>query len=192
MTLASAPTLHSRWRVPYLGAALAAGNVVACPAEGVWGLSCNPFDQEAVQNLLAMKQRSVSKGLILVAATSETFGEVLQGLPLDQQGEVLASWPGPHTWLVPNRGCYPPWVTGNSTEVAIRVTSAPALSALCGAFGGALVSTSANPAGLPPPHTMWELRRYFGAALPALPATIDLAGKPSTIRRAEDGKVVRG
>ena len=76
---------------------------MACPAEGVWGLSCNPFDEAAVRNLLDMKQRSVSKGLILVAATSETFGEVLQGLPLDQQGEVLASWPGPHTWLVPHR-----------------------------------------------------------------------------------------
>ena len=120
-----------------------------------------------------MKQRSISKGLILAAASSEAFDEVLQGLPLDQQDEMLASWPGPHTWLVPHRGCYPPWVTGNSTEVAIRVTSAPALSALCDAFGGALVSTSANPAGLPPPHTMWELRRYFGAALPALPAAID-------------------
>ena len=99
---------------------------MACPAEGVWGLSCNPFDEAAVRNLLAMKQRSVSKGLILAAASSEAFGEVLQGLPLDQQGEVLASWPGPHTWLVPHRGCYPPWVTGDSTEVAIRVTSAPA------------------------------------------------------------------
>ena len=192
MTSAPAPTLHSRWRVPYLGSALAAGAVVACPAEGVWGLSCNPFDEAAVRNLLDMKQRSVSKGLILVAATSETFGEVLQGLPLDQQGAVLASWPGPHTWLVPHRGCYPPWVTGDSTEVAIRVTSAPALSALCDTFGGPLVSTSANPAGLPPPHAMWELRRYFGAALPALPAAIDPAGKPSTIRRAGDGKVVRG
>jgi L-threonylcarbamoyladenylate synthase len=192
MTSVPAPTLHSRWRLAYLGSALVAGSVVACPAEGIWGLSCNPFDEEAVQNLLAMKQRSVSKGLILVAATSETFGEVLQALPVDQQGEVLASWPGPHTWLVPHGGLYPPWVTGNSDEVAIRVTSAPALSALCDAFGGALVSTSANPAGLPPPHTMWELRRYFGSALPALPAAIDPAGKPSTIRRAGDGKVVRG
>ncbi len=184
--------LHSRWRVPYLGSALAAGAVVACPAEGVWGLSCNPFDEAAVHNLLAMKQRSVSKGLILVASTSEIFGEVLQGLPLDQQRAVLASWPGPHTWLVPHRGLYPPWVTGNSAEVAIRVTSAPALSALCDAVAGPLVSTSANPAGLPPPHAMWELRRYFGAALPALPAAIDPEGKPSTIRRVGDGKLVRG
>ena len=43
--------------------------VVACPAEAVWGLTCDPLSEEAVLQLLAMKQRSVSKGLIIVAAS---------------------------------------------------------------------------------------------------------------------------
>jgi L-threonylcarbamoyladenylate synthase len=85
----------------------------------------------------------------------------------------------------------PEWITGDSEEVAIRVTSSPALSAVCRAFGGPLVSTSANPSGLPPPHTMWEVRRYFGPAMPAMPGAIDPDGKPSTIRRAGDGMVIR-
>ena len=58
------PELHSRWRAPQLAQSLWAGGVVACPAEGVWGLSCDPFDEGAVLDLLAMKQREVSKGLI--------------------------------------------------------------------------------------------------------------------------------
>ncbi|GIR70127.1 MAG: hypothetical protein CM15mP74_13780 [Halieaceae bacterium] len=37
------------------------------PAEGVWGLSCDPFDELAVTHLLALKQRPVHKGLIVVA-----------------------------------------------------------------------------------------------------------------------------
>ena len=40
---------------------------MACPAEGVWGLSCDPFDELAVKDLLALKQRPVHKGLIVVA-----------------------------------------------------------------------------------------------------------------------------
>ena len=184
-------TLHSRWRAPQLAALLSAGAVVACPAEGVWGLSCNPFDEGAVRDLLTMKQRSASKGLIIVGANSEVFTDVISGLSSGQQDMILGSWPGPNTWLVPHRGFFPSWVTGDSDQVAIRVTSAPALTALCDAFGGPLVSTSANPAGLPPPHSMWELRRYFGATLPALPGTIDPLGKPSTIRCVEDGRVVR-
>jgi len=120
------------------------------------------------------------------------FAYVLRGLSSKQRDMMLESWPGPNTWLVPHRGLFPSWITGDSDEVAIRVTSSPALAALCAAFGGPLVSTSANPAGLSPPHSIWELRRYFGMALPAMPGAIDPAGKPSTIRRVQDGSVIRG
>ena len=192
MALNSGPELHSRWRAPQMAASLRAGGVVACPAEGVWGLSCDPFDEDAVLDLLTMKQREVSKGLIVVGASSEVFANVLRDLSSEQREMMLASWPGPNTWLVRHKGCFPSWVTGESDEVAIRVTSSPALAALCKAFDGPLVSTSANPAGLPPPHSIWELRRYFGTTLPAFPGAIDPAGKPSTIRRVEDGSVIRG
>ena len=192
MAMNSGPELHSRWRAPQLAASLWAGGVVACPAEGVWGLSCDPFDEGAVLNLLAMKQREVSKGLIVVGASSDVFADVLSDLSSQQRETMLASWPGPNTWLVPHKGFFPSWITGDSDEVAIRVTSSPALATLCAAFGGPLVSTSANPAGLPPPHSIWELRRYFGMALPAMPGAIDPAGKPSTIRRVDDGSVIRG
>jgi L-threonylcarbamoyladenylate synthase len=192
MALNSGPELHSRWRAPQMAALLWAGGVVACPAEGLWGLSCDPFDQVAVLDLLAMKQREVSKGLIVVGASSDVFADVLRDLSSEQREMMLASWPGPNTWLVPHRGYFPSWVTGESEEVAIRVTSSPALAALCKAFDGLLVSTSANPAGLPPPHSVWGLRRYFGTTLPAFPGAIDPAGKPSTIRRVEDGSVIRG
>ena len=186
------PELHSRWRAPQLAESLWAGGVVACPAEGVWGLSCDPFDEGAVLDLLAMKQREVSKGLIVVGASSDVFADVLSDLSSEQRETMLASWPGPNTWLVPHKGFFPSWITGDSDEVAIRVTSSPALATLCLAFGGPLVSTSANPAGLPPPHSLWELRRYFGMALPAMPGAIDPTGKPSTIRRVDDGSVIRG
>ena len=192
MALNSRSELHSRWRAPQLAASLWAGGGVACPAEGVWGLSCDPFDEGAVLDLLAMKQREVSKGLIVVGASSDVFADVLSDLSSEQREKMLASWPGPNTWLVPHKGFFPSWIAGDSEEVAIRVTSSPALATLCTTFGGPLVSTSANPAGLPPPHSIWELRRYFGTALPAMPGAIDPTGKPSTIRRVDDGSVIRG
>ena len=96
---------------------------MACPAEGVWGLSCDPFDELAVKDLLALKQRPVHKGLIVVSDTRDAFSAVLRSLPSSQRAAIYASWPGPNTWLVPHRGVFPPWVTGNSNEVAIRFTS---------------------------------------------------------------------
>ena len=42
-------------------------HVVAYPTEAVFGLGCNPNSQSAVENLLVLKQRPMSKGLILIA-----------------------------------------------------------------------------------------------------------------------------
>jgi L-threonylcarbamoyladenylate synthase len=182
---------YAQWRLPLLRSVLDGGGVVACPAEGVWGLSCDPYSEAAVDDLLTLKQRSVRKGLIVVAADAAMFDAVLSYLSPDERHQVCASWPGPNTWLVPNHGVFPGWITGDSTDVAIRVTSALPLKGLSESFGGALVSTSANPAGLPPPQYLWALRRYFGVTLPALPGMLEQAGKPSTIRRIGDGTIVR-
>src|SRR3546814_11699547 len=51
-------------------ATLHAGGVIAYPTEAVWGLGCDPFDEAAVLRVLAIKQRPVDKGLILVAAST--------------------------------------------------------------------------------------------------------------------------
>ena len=50
-------------------AVMRTGGVIAYPTEAVWGLGCDPFDEAAVLRLLAIKQRPVDKGLILVAAS---------------------------------------------------------------------------------------------------------------------------
>ena len=79
------------------------GGVIAYPTEAVWGLGCDPFDETAVLRLLALKQRAVDKGLILIAASASQFDGLLDwnALPEDRRAAVHASWPGPHTWIVP-------------------------------------------------------------------------------------------
>src|SRR5690606_39119590 len=84
-------------------AVLRAGGLLAYPTEGVWGLGCDPFSRPAVTRLLALKQRDVAKGLILVAASAAQLDGLLDWDTLDPSSRdaVLASWPGPHTWVVP-------------------------------------------------------------------------------------------
>ena len=83
--------------------ALAAGGVVACPTESVWGLSCDPDNADAVSRLLALTERPVEKGLILVAASESQLGFLLSDRDPDQRARLSATWPGPNTWLVPHR-----------------------------------------------------------------------------------------
>ena len=52
-------------------AALQDGKVIAYPTEAVFGLGCDPDNQQAVEELLQLKQRPVEKGLILIAASYE-------------------------------------------------------------------------------------------------------------------------
>jgi L-threonylcarbamoyladenylate synthase len=183
--------MASLWRIKEASASIQAGDVIACPAEAVWGLSCDPWNLSAVAFLCEMKQRALSKGVIVASGDAAHFAPLLGALADAERDRVLSSWPGPVTWLVPNRGYFPSWVTGESKEVAIRVTSAPALSSLCRELDGPVVTTSANWAGAQPARHLFQVRRYFGARMTVVPGEVNLAGKPSTIKRIKTGEVLR-
>ncbi len=171
------------------------GGVVACPTESVWGLSCDPFDEAAVLRLLAIKQRTVDKGLILVAAHLDPLRRWLDlpALPPDRLAVVLASWPGPHTWVMPAAADAPAWITGGRDSIAVRISAHPVVTALCEGFGGALVSTSANRGGEPPAYTRAQLDPLLHEALDGVVAG-ETGGldQPTPIRVARDGSVLRG
>ena len=175
-------------------AALHRGGVIAYPTEAVWGLGCDPFDEAAVTRLLALKQRPVDKGLILVAAEPAQFDGLLDwaALPAARRDAVLASWPGPHTWIVPATARVPRWISGGHAGVAVRVSAHPLVAALCRGFGGPLVSTSANFSGEPPARTRAVLDAALLARLDAVTGgeTGGLAA-PTSIRDALSGAVLR-
>ncbi len=171
------------------------GGVIAYPTEAVWGLGCDPINEAAVLRLLALKQRDIAKGLILIAGALEQFDGLLdwQALPVDRADAVYASWPGPHTWIVPASGRVPQWITGAHDGVAARVSAHPEVVALCAAFGGPLVSTSANPSGAAPPRALGEFAAQLLVQLDGVVAgaTGGLAN-PTQIRDARTGNVLRG
>jgi len=131
---------------------LHSGGIIAYPTEAVWGLGCDPANQQAVLKLLALKQRPIEKGLILVAAyvTQLTGWAELDALPDSRRQAVLATWPGPQTWVLPAGERAPRWITGAHSGIAVRVSAHPPVQELCRAFAAPLVSTSANYAGEPP------------------------------------------
>lgn len=178
-----------------LGAAVASlrdGGVVACPTEAVWGLSCDPENDLAVARVLELKRRPAAKGVILVAASVAQLEFLLAGLDDDHRKQLAATWPGPTTWLLPHHNRVSPWVHGEHDTVAVRVSAHPVVQAICRAWGGPLVSTSANPAGAKPPVQGWQVRRYFGERLDyVLPGAIGGAARPSEIKDLFSGSLVR-
>ena len=173
-------------------AALRRGGVIAYPTEAVWGLGCDPDDDAALTRLLRLKRRDPAKGVILVAGRIEQFGEWLEGLQPELHAPLAASWPGPNTWLVPDNGRSRALVRGDHDRVALRVSAHPLVAALCDAFGGPIVSTSANIASEPPAMSADEVRAIFGDGLDAI-VEGELGGleRPSTIRDLVSGRVLR-
>lgn len=173
--------------------ALDAGGVIAYPTEAVWGLGCDPFDAEAVERILYLKQRPVEKGLIVVAASAEQVAALVEPLTSHQKSMLRETWPGPTTWLLPDPDqCFPSWVRGNFSSVAVRVSAHPLVRKLCLAYGGPLISTSANPSTLPPARSRIRVEKWFGREVDyVLPGRLGGNPRPSTIRDINNGEAIR-
>jgi L-threonylcarbamoyladenylate synthase len=168
-----------------------AGGVIAYPTEAVWGVGCDPFNEHAVQRLLALKNRPVEKGLILVADSISQLDFLLHDLPLEWINRMACTWPGPNTWVVPHQNRVPSWISGRHPGVAVRVTDHPLVRELC-ALTGPLVSTSANPAGRPAARSRLRVQQYFGHELDAvLNGSLGGRKSPSQIRDLISGALLR-
>ena len=184
-------TAHS---IEHTVSALRRGGVVAYPTEAVWGLGCDPLDETAVMRLLAIKQRTVDKGLILVAGSVEQLDGLVDWatLPPERRDAVEAGWPGPNTWIVPCTARVPAWISGGHAGVAARVSAHPVVVALCTAFGRPIVSTSANLSGQPPAFSRYVLDPALLAQLDAVaPGETGGLAAPTAIRDARTGEVLR-
>jgi L-threonylcarbamoyladenylate synthase len=130
--------------------ALQAGKVVAYPTEAVYGLGCDPMNEQSVADIWQLKQRPQGMGLIVVGSNWQQLIAYMSPLSDFQQATLVSSWPDALTWIVPVATDVPLWLTGGRDTIALRWTKHPDVCALCDAFGGAVVSTSANTHGQPP------------------------------------------
>jgi L-threonylcarbamoyladenylate synthase len=182
----------SRFRLRLAATHLRRGGIIAYPTEGVYGLGCNPLDQAAVLRLLALKERPSTKGLILIAAEFDQIEPYLD-IPNDiMRGRILATWPGPVTWIVPAADWVPESLRGERATLAVRVTAHRDAVALCRAFGGPIVSTSANKSGRPPARTPIAVRRHFSTAQVLIfPGRLGGLCGPTAIYDASTGARIR-
>jgi len=171
---------------------LAHGGIVAYPTEAVYGLGCDPADREAVERLLSLKQRRWQKGLILIAADLDALRGWIAEPDPEIRARVEPTWPGPVTWLLPAAGNCPPHVRGEHDTLAVRVTAHPVAAELCRAWGGPLVSTSANRAGEEPVRDADRVHALFDDAIDlVIEGAVGDLGRPTPIRDARTGALVR-
>jgi L-threonylcarbamoyladenylate synthase len=166
------------------------GGVIAYPTEGVFGLGCLPDSTDALNRVLAIKQRSAAKGLILIAAAAAQLDTWI-----DLPGELHLPPPDPElptTWIVPASDRVPQLVKGVHAGIAVRITTNRTAAAICSAVESPIVSTSANIAGEATPENSTVLRRKFSGLVDYIvPGECGAADGPSEIRDLVSGQIIR-
>jgi len=168
------------------------GGVIAYPTESCYGLGCDPNNSGAVRRILHIKRRRKEQGVILVSDHISRVMRYVRFFPAATRREILDSWPGPCTWLLPARKNISGWIVGNHASIAVRVSRHHAVRALCRSAGMAIVSTSANRARRKALRTAERVHQEFGNEVDGImEGLVGTDTRPSVIRDALSGTVIR-
>jgi L-threonylcarbamoyladenylate synthase len=169
---------------------LKSGGVIAYPTEGVWGLGCLWTYEDAIKEILRLKQRPLEKGMIVLCSQLADIESFLLPLSAQDIAQIEQDYPHPVTWILPCKSSVSESVRGQHNSIAVRFSRHSQVKALCDKVGP-IISTSANPTGEAAAMTAEEVRSYFHDQLSFI-LSGELGGysKPSEIRTL-DGQRVR-
>jgi len=182
---------RSRWKIRHAVKALNTGGIIAYPTEAVYGLGCDPWNISAVYQLLAFKQRPWQKGLIIVAADFNQLQDFIAPASPSILKRIESTWPGPTTWLLPVSTHLPRYLSGDHDTIAVRVSAHKQTAELCRAFGGAIISTSANFSGEKPAKTLRQVQWNLGDLDAVVSGQCSGSSQATEIRHAQTGVRLR-
>jgi L-threonylcarbamoyladenylate synthase len=127
-------------------ARLAAGAVVAIPTETVYGLAGRAFDEHALAQIFAAKDRPTFDPLnvhVLGLDAEGVIGPLAPAQRATAERLARAYWPGPLTLVLPRGARVPDLATSGLPTVAVRAPRHPVAQKLIAAVGP-LAAPSAN------------------------------------------------
>lgn len=154
---------------------LRAGGTVLYPTDTVWGLGCDATDPAAVARIYAIKRRSDSKSLVLLAADLDMVAKYVAEIP-GIAVDLVEVNDRPMTLIYPGAKAGSPDAPGDRWHLAhnavaedgtvgMRIPMAAFCRELTFKLGRPLVSTSANLSGEPTPRRFSEIPEEIKSAV---------------------------
>ena len=139
--------------------AIRSGGVIAFATDTVWGLGCDPQNQQAVQRIYDLKSRPDDLELNILAGSVDEIVPLVEFNPL---AATLASeyWPGPLSIVLPV-GARPLAIPRRGNTLMVRIPQHSSTLELLRQTGP-MASTSANRHGEAPAKSAAEVARMFG------------------------------
>jgi L-threonylcarbamoyladenylate synthase len=156
---------------------IAGGNVAIFPADGLYGLACDPLDAGAVARIQALKERDERKPSAVLFYSPLAMRELIASLGPRARDAVASLLPGPVTLVVANpERRYPLACRDDPERLGIRLIEGPLAGARCAVF-----QTSANPSGEPAPGAYSEICPEIMDGADLAIDGGELTGAPSTV-----------
>ena len=136
--------------------ALRDGLVVVLPTDTVYGVGCDLWQPEAIENLYRAKQRPKRLPIPVLVSSPDHVREVATDTSPLFQLVAQRFWPGGLTVILPRRPYVPDVLCSGGDTIAVRMPDDSFALRLIAEMGGALAVTSANLSGLPEAITVEE------------------------------------
>ncbi|QWR77643.1 L-threonylcarbamoyladenylate synthase [Candidatus Magnetomonas plexicatena] len=175
--------------------ALSEGQIIAYPTETFYALGAAFCNEDALERLSALKGRADNKPFPLIAGSVEIIKSIVASLDDKTLNLGQMYWPGALTVILKaKQGLCCRFIVSTEGTLAVRIPGESFALKLAQYLDYPITSTSANPAGYPPPSDAETVLKYFGAGL--IDVVIDggetPGGFPSTIIEVTDEiKVLR-
>jgi L-threonylcarbamoyladenylate synthase len=154
---------------------LRGGAVIAFPTDTLYGVGARAADAAAVARLYQVKRRPSGQPLVLLVRDRDQVEEFAM-VSAAAADLMTRFWPGPLTLVLPAR------LQSDGPTIAVRAPNHDVALALLTSLGEPLASSSANPAGQPPPVDADQVIAGLGDELDlVLDAGPCALGQPSTI-----------
>ncbi|HKQ17818.1 MAG TPA: L-threonylcarbamoyladenylate synthase [Solirubrobacterales bacterium] len=160
-----------------LEACILAGGVAIFPADGLYGLACDPASPAAIRRIHALKGRPASKASAVLYFDRLAMRELLGSMG-ERTGEAVARLlPGPVTLVIANPDERYPLACGDDPRrLGVRLIEGPLAGARCPVF-----QTSANLSGEPAPAAFADVDLELVRAVDLAIDGGALTGEPSTV-----------
>jgi L-threonylcarbamoyladenylate synthase len=156
---------------------IAAGGVAVFPADGLYGLACDPLNSEAIERIHRIKGRDDGKPSAVLYFSPLAMRELVESMGERTRAAAGTLLPGPVTLVVDNpEHRYPLACREDPERLGVRLIEGPLAGAMCPIF-----QTSANRSGEPASAIFADVPRQI---LTAVDVAIDggaLTGLPSTV-----------
>lgn len=138
-----------------------AGELIVFPTDTVYGIGCDPYNRQAVEQLHEAKQRSLDKGIPVLVADLANLERMVAEVPAQALPLIQQFMPGSLTLILPKKPDLPPNLSPND-GIAIRIPGSVITRNLLQMAGGAIATSSANLSGQPAARTAQEARSQLG------------------------------